>query len=231
MKLTNDINEKNTEESMKAENIFSKKLPIVTYILLIINLIVFLICKMNPNIINDLVLANSNLIGDQYYRIITSFFTHYSILHFTFNMYALYIIGEQLESYIGKTKYLTIYLLSGITSSLLSMTFLDNSSLSLGASGAIFGLLGSLIYFGYYYRVYLSSVLKSQLIPLVGINLLIGFIIPGIDNAAHIGGLIGGILTTMFLGIKFKSKTYEKVNGLVVLLMYIMFLVYLALFR
>ena len=231
MKLTNEINDKNTVESMKAENVFTKKLPLITYILLAINLIIFILCRLNINNLNYFVLANSNIIGNEYYRLLTSVFTHYSFLHFFFNMYALYIIGEQLESYIGKFKYLTIYLISGITSSLLSMVFLDNNSLSLGASGAIFGLLGSLIYFGYYYRVYLSSVLKSQLIPLVCINLLIGFMMPGIDNAAHIGGLIGGILATMFLGIKYKSKTYERVNGLIVLLMYIAFIGYLAFFR
>ena len=103
-----------------------------------------------------------------------------------------------------------------------------NSGISAGASGAVFGLLGSLLYFGYHYRIYLGSVIKSQIIPLIIINLLIGFSISGIDNAAHIGGLIGGILITMALGVKYKSTTFDKINGWIITTIYIGFLIYMA---
>ena len=108
------------------------------------------------------------------------------------------------------------------------MAFLGDTTYSLGASGAIFGLLGSLLYFGYYYRVYLGNTLKSQIIPLILLNLGIGFIGTGIDNFAHIGGLIGGVLATIAVGVKYKSTTFEKVNGAIVLLIYIGFLGYMA---
>ena len=76
--------------------------------------------------------------------------------------------------------------------------------------------MGSMLYFGYHYRVYLGNVLKSQLIPLIIINLVLGMITPGVDNFAHIGGLIGGILITISLGVKYKSTTFEKLNGRIV---------------
>ena len=97
-------------------------------------------------------------------------------MHLAFNNYALYIIGPQLESFYGKIKFLIIYLFSAIISTLLSMLFFGG--VSAGASGSIFGLLGALLYFGYHYRIYLGTVIKSQIIPLILINLLIGFTLP-----------------------------------------------------
>ena len=88
-----------------------------------------------------------------------------------------------------------------------------------------------LIYFGYHYRVYLGNVLKSQFIPLIILNLVLGFLNTSIDNAAHIGGLIAGILITFGLGVKDKSSNFEKVNGIIVSLIFIGFLVYMAIFR
>ena len=79
----------------------------------------------------------------QYYRIITGVFLHGGILHLAFNCYALYVIGSQLETYLGKVRYLIIYLFSAVTASLFSMIF--NSNPSIGASGAIFGLMGALV--------------------------------------------------------------------------------------
>ena len=140
-------------------------------------------------------------------------------------MYALYIIGSQLESFIGKIRYLVVYLLSGLAGSVLSIFFSD--TLSVGASGAIFGLLGGLLYFGYHHRIYLETVVKSQIIPLILINLLIGTM-PQIDNWAHIGGLIGGLLATMAVGIKYKSTKFEMINGWVLYIVYIGAILYMV---
>ena len=143
-------------------------------------------------------------------------------------MYSLWIIGSQVENYIGRWKFLIIYLLSALMGNLMSMVFLGEYSLSIGASGAIFGLMGSLLYFGYHYRLYLSNALTSQIIPIIIINLILGFTISGIDNAAHIGGLIGGYLATMIVGIKYKSNKSELINGLIVYIILAAFLVYAA---
>ena len=144
-------------------------------------------------------------------------------------MLGVYIIGSQLESFLGRFKFFFVYVISALCGSLMSITF--GSHVSAGASGAIFGLLGSLLYFGYNYRVFLGNVMRSQIIPLIILNLGLGFISSGIDNAAHIGGLVGGTLATMAVGLKHKSSTFEKVNGFIVLIIYILFMVYVSLFR
>ena len=105
------------------------------------------------------------------------------------------------------------------------------NSISLGASGAIFGLLGSVAYFTYYYRATLQGLLRSQVLPAIVINLLIGIMIPGIDLFAHIGGLIGGILISMAIGIGDKGRKSDRVNGVIVLILIFIFMTYLLLSR
>ena len=132
-----------------------------------------------------------------------------------------------MEGFLGRWKYLGVYLFSALIGSLFSIIF--NTIPSVGASGAIFGLLGSLLYFGYHYRVYLGSVIKSQVLPIILINLAIGFMSNGrIDNFAHIGGLVGGILMTMALGVKYKSSTVERINGAIVSIILTGFLFFIA---
>jgi len=180
------------------------------------------------NIINKFALYGPYVVRyKEYYRLITCAFLHGDILHLLFNSYALFVIGSQIENFMGKAKYIIIYFVSIIVASLFSI--LLTKGVSIGASGAIFGLMGALLYFGYHYRVYLGTVLKSQIIPLIIFNLLIGFISNAIDNYAHIGGLIGGALATMWLGVKYKSTKTEMVNGFVVLSILIGFLVFMTL--
>ena len=146
-------------------------------------------------------------------------------------MYSLYVIGPQLESFYGRVKYLIIFIGSGVIGNLLSMAFLQETYVSVGASGAIFGLLGSLLYFGYHYRVYLSGVIKSQIIPLIALNLAIGFMTTSINNLAHIGGLIGGVLVSMAVGVKYKSNKVDITNGIIMTLIFTGFLCYMIFCR
>lgn len=226
MKITDDIAKRNGEETLKNEEVFRVKTPIITYILIAINVLIFFLCRYNSAYVYKLALFND--IGNDYYRLITAAFTHYELFHIIFNMYALYIIGSQIESFIGKRKYIIVYLFSALTSSLLSMAFLDSNTYSLGASGAIFGLFGALIYFGYHYRVYLGNVMRSQIIPILMLNLALGFMLTGIDNAAHIGGLLGGGLITVALGLKYKTTSFERINGVILTLIYLSFLLYIC---
>ena len=228
LKITNDINKKNEEEAKMNEDVFKMKKPYVTYALIGINTIIFVI-SMIINILPLFAVNRYFIVHGEYYRLITGIFFHNGILHLMFNMYSLYVIGTQLESFLGKVKYLIVYLLSGLAGSVLSIFF--SNSFSVGASGAIFGLLGSLLYFGYHYRVYLDSVIKSQIIPLIVLNLSLGLMLRGIDNWAHIGGLIGGIFSTMGVGIKYKSEKYEMVNGIILYLIYILFILYMVFFK
>lgn len=237
MKLTSDINKQNETYTNQADDIFRPKKPIMTFLLIGINAVMFLLTIL-LNGLNDLnILMNLgaiekwHVLNGDYYRLITSAFLHGGIIHFIFNNYALYIIGPQIESFFGKAKFITIYLISAIIGNLLSLTFNAPGIVGVGASGAIFGLLGSLLYFGYHHRVYLGTVIKSQIIPLIIINLIIGFSIPGIDNAAHIGGLIGGVLITMALGVKYKTTKSEQINGVIMSFIFIGFLCYLLFFN
>jgi rhomboid protease GluP len=166
--------------------------------------------------------------GGEYYRLISSVFIHIGLVHFAFNNYALYILGSYIEGFYGKMKFLIIYLFSGLFGSLLSMLFV--SGVSAGASGAIFGLMGSMLYFGYHYRAFLGNVLKQQIIPLIAINLLIGFSLGGINNAAHIGGLIGGFMISIAVGVKYKTTIFERINGIIATVIMIMFIIYMAFF-
>ena len=236
MKISEGINLDTYKKSSRVDKIFSKKVPFVTYAIMVICLLMLVLMFVFGNGFDNYTLLKFGANNDylvkhgEYYRLFTSIFLHGSLLHLVLNMYSLYVIGPQVESFFGKVKFLFIYLVSGICGSLLSIAFSHNT-ISIGASGAIFGLLGSLLYFGYYYRAYLGNAVKSQVLPIIIINLMIGFLLPNIDNGAHIGGLIGGILATMAVGIPDKGSRFEKNNGIICLLIYSGFIIYLALFR
>lgn len=239
LKITKDINKKNEEESKQAEELFKIKKPVITYTLIFINIVLFLLTYILGKGSTDLnTLVNFGGLVPKYitsnyeiFRLITSIFLHNGIFHLILNMYALYILGPQLESFFGKTKFTIIYLVGGIAGNLLSLLFLQSNVVSVGASGAIFALMGALLYFGYHYRVYLGTVIKSQIIPIIILNLGLGMLVSGINNFAHIGGLVGGILIAMAVGVKYKSKTLDKINGIIMSLIYFGFMIYMVFFN
>ncbi|MBR1376823.1 MAG: rhomboid family intramembrane serine protease [Bacilli bacterium] len=237
MKLTTEISEKTEKDAMDSEKIFSMKKPIITYSLIAINIIVFALMYILGNGSTDTLTLikfganNAEMVRlGEYYRLFTSTFLHIGLIHLVFNMYALYIIGPQIESFFGKTKYLLIYILGGIIGNLFANIF-EVNTIGAGASGAIFALFGALLYFGYHYRVYLGSVIRTQIVPVILINLAVSFMSSGISAAAHIGGLIGGILVSMAVGVPKKSSKAERVNGTIVTILLIGFLVYMGIFR
>ena len=233
-KLTEDMNQKTIKNEKKLAKIFSPKKPIITYILITLNVLIFLFLAMNDSNgnITSMFVNNRLLVKDgQIYRLITSMFLHADITHLVFNMYALFIVGPQVERYYGKGKFALIYFVSGLLGSLFSCVFSGDYVYGLGASGAIFGLFGSIAYFTYYYRATLQGLLRSQIVPVIIINLVLGFFIPGIDISAHIGGLIGGILTSMFIGIGDKGRRSDEINGIIVLVLMILFMCYMIFFR
>ena len=227
--ITNDINEKTEEHNKEYEKIFKPKKNFVTNAIIALNVVMYILCVIYPDLVKMFILDGNAVKAGKVYLLLTSTFLHASILHLGFNMYALYVIGNQVETFIGKTKFLIIYLVSGINASMLSA--LLTQGYSLGASGAIFGLMGCLLYFGYHYRLYLGSVLLSQIVPVILLNLFLGFSFSGIDNAAHIGGLIGGLFISMALGLSKKDDTSSRVNGCIIFIIYFAFLSYLLFFR
>lgn len=234
IKLTQDINKKSEDQNNIASDVFSKKVPYITLGIILINFVVFLLMYLfgkgsydSYTLVKFGALYKPFVKNGEFYRLITCAFVHVGVVHLLVNSYSLFVIGGQMESFLGKLKYLFVYFISAICGALMSIVF--HETVSAGASGAIFGLLGSMLYFGYNYRVFLGNVLRSQIIPLIVLNLVIGLFTPGIDNAAHIGGLLGGVIATQAVGLKHKTSTFEKVNGYIILVIYMLFLGYMAL--
>ena len=230
-KITDDINVSNERKNKMMEKIFSSKKPIVTYILIALCLIMFVISEFGFNtasLIKYGANVSSLVKNGEIYRLITYMFLHGGFMHIFFNMYSLYIVGPRIEDFFGKWKFLLIYFLSGISGGLLSIA-MNVEIISVGASGAIFGLFGSLLYFGYNYRGYIGNIIRSQILPIVIYNLFLGFIISNIDIWGHIGGLIGGLIVSYMLGT-IENKKYSFSN-ILLFIIYFSFLIYMALFR
>lgn len=237
--VTNDINEKTEKENEKFNDVFSPKRIIFTNIISLICILMHVIVgiygnnffNFDANVLAKFGANNILLVKNgEIYRLLTCAFLHVGLIHLVVNMYSLRVIGPSVEGLIGKGKFVFIYLISAISASLMSLVFVDSNIVSVGASGAIFGLMGALLYFGYHYRLYLNDAIKTQIIPVILFNLIIGFMMPGIDNGAHIGGLIGGYLATMAIGVKNKSEKKDMINGWIVLILYLAFLSYIVFF-
>lgn len=237
MKITDNINKKNEAKNKIAERIFSYKKPIVTYAIIAICIFMFMMMYIfgqgsedNYTLLKfgaslDILIKNG-----EYYRLFTCIFLHIGIVHLLCNIYSLYIVGKEVENLYGKLKYLIIFILSGICGSILSLAF-NSNTIGAGASGAIFGLLGAFLYFGYYYRAYLGNSITRAILPVLIVNLIIGLMSSSIDLAAHIGGLVGGILVSMMVGVPDKEGTSNKINGAILTIVYIAFIIYLAFWR
>ncbi|MFK0062227.1 rhomboid family intramembrane serine protease [Streptomyces werraensis] len=172
---------------------------LVTKILIGINVAVFLAVTIEKSLLSDLYLVGAwppapftptqGVADGEWYRLVTSMFTHEEIWHIGFNMFSLWLLGGPLEQHLGRARYLALYLISGLAGSALTYLLAGGSTPSLGASGAVFGLFGA------------TAVLMRRLrydmrpiIALLAINLVITFSWAGIAWQAHIGGLVAGVV-------------------------------------
>lgn len=178
----------------------------VTFILITINVIMYIITAiLSQNILDSDIRvllflgANENTLvsSGQYYRLLTCMFLHGGLIHLLLNMYALEVIGPTIERVYGKVKYIIIYFIGGLISSLSSYIF--SSGISIGASGAIFALLGAMLILTVKMRDIVGSSAIKSIVSVIGINIFIGIAIPNIDNFAHLGGLLGGIILAIIL--------------------------------
>jgi len=168
----------------------------VTITLLAINIVMYLLQNTVSGLTDRLLLIASavTFTGDvvgvahgEYYRLLTAAFLHGSVLHLLFNMYALFLVGPQLEAAFGRVRFVALYLTAALGGSVASYVFSAPNQGGLGASGAVFGL------FAAYYVVARRLNIDSRAITTVlAINLVIGFVVPGIDWRAHLGGLVVG---------------------------------------
>jgi rhomboid protease GluP len=180
---------------------------IVTYVIITLNIMTYIVTSyFSGNIfdsnLNVLIFmgakVNSLIDSGQYYRLFTCMFLHAGIIHLAVNMYSLYIMGTFIEKIYGKIKYVIIYFVSGIISSAFSYVF--SPSISVGASGAIFGLLGASLVFALKMKRQVGRGFIVNIMFVIIMNLMIGFSVANVDNFGHLGGLIGGISITWLLG-------------------------------
>jgi len=175
--------------------------PLFTYIFLGVNIAIFLLMALAGGSTNESTLmafgvkSNPQIARGEWWRFITPIFIHIGMLHLFFNSYALWIVGPQVEKLYGAARFVILYVLTGVAGVYASY-FYHPQSESAGASGAIFGLFGVLLVFGVRYRNSIPPFFKravgTGVLPVIVINLIIGFTIPAIDNSAHIGGLLAG---------------------------------------
>ena len=129
--------------------------------------------------------------GGEWYRLFTVALTHGGLMHLGFNMIALHALGTPLEALLGKARFLSIFFISLFTGSIASVYFDNTDHISVGASGAIFGLFGAFIVLNK--RIGQSA---REIYVIIGLNFVLGFILGGVDWRAHLGGLIGGFVAT-----------------------------------
>lgn len=149
----------------------------------------------------------------EYFRLLTSMFMHQGIDHIINNMIILFVLGEKLEHALGRIKYLIFYITSGLCAGIVSMSmnmFLDKNVYSVGASGAIFGVIGGLLYAVLINRGQLEDLSTRQLLVVIGFSLYFGFTSMNVDNIAHVSGLIFGILLAILLYRKPKRTGYYE---------------------
>lgn len=201
----------------------------VTKALIGINVVLFVAQLASSKVTGDYAMSTYAVaFEDQYYRMITSAFLHSPtfLLHVAFNMYALYAFGSHVERLLGGARYLTLYVVAAFGGSLASLMFIPSFEFdavrnewelttSLGASGAVFGLFGAFFVFARKLRAD-----SSQVLLMIGINLAIGFAVPGINNYAHIGGLVAGAAVAAAFAYAPKGRlraVYQYAGALLVL--------------
>lgn len=178
--------------------VFANGKPFFTYIFMIIQVVVFFWLEKHGGSTNNSTLIkygakfNPLIYNGEWWRFFTPIFLHIGFLHLASNTLALYYLGAAVERIYGTIRFPFIYLFAGVSGVIAS--FLFSSNLSAGASGAIFGCLGALFYFGAIYPKLFFRTMGINLIVILVVNLAFDFSSSGIDNAGHLGGLAGGFL-------------------------------------
>jgi membrane associated rhomboid family serine protease len=188
--------------------------PVVTWSLLAINTVLLLVeVALSGNGIGGLIEPSSRALcrlgalnapavieGRQYWRLLTVMVLHAGIIHWAFNSYALFIFGPTLEILLGKARFLALYVGCGFAASGASL-LISHTQLGVGASGAIFGLLGALVAFFYRRRDVGGRAALQNLLLVLALNLFIGARVANVDNVAHIGGFLAGLVAMGLLEI------------------------------
>lgn len=194
---------------------YQKKVP-CTIALAIMNIVIFLLLSFWGRTEDAIFMMEHGAMyvplvqqDGEYYRLFTSMFLHFSMAHLTNNMLSLVLLGSQLEIEMGRIKYLILYIGSGLSGNILSSMIEISSgdyAVSAGASGAVFGIIGALLYITIRNRGRIGTISGKGLVFMILFSLYYGFSSTGIDNFAHIGGLAAGFLLAVLLYRKHYSE-------------------------
>jgi membrane associated rhomboid family serine protease len=160
---------------------------VATYALIAANVVVFFLQYAGNHVEARFGLWPPAVAGGQYERLVTSAFLHYGPVHLLFNMWALYVVGQSLEQWLGRVRFVILYLLSALGGSITALLFAPLNTNTAGASGAVFGLFAAIFVVAKRMRFDARGIAV-----LIGLNLLITFTVPNISWQGHVGGLVTG---------------------------------------
>ncbi|WCK53373.1 rhomboid family intramembrane serine protease [Aneurinibacillus sp. Ricciae_BoGa-3] len=217
------IDQLEQQKEQEVQQTFFYGKPHVTYGLLFIIITVFVLMEFaggsqNPDVLIRFgAKENARIVAGEWWRLITPMFLHIGFMHILLNGFALWQLGTAVEQIYGSYRFLFIYMLAGIAGAVASFVF--STSLSAGASGAIFGLFGALLYFGTQNKVLFFRTMGRNVIVVLLVNLVFGFVSIGmIDNYAHLGGLFGGFLASAVVGLpRTRFRPAQQIGAFIIL--------------
>lgn len=221
--LKHQLVKKQQDQRRQVMSIFDYGKPRMTYFLLAVNVFIFLYIEWvgDSTSVETLIQYgakfNPAIMDGEWWRIATSMFLHIGFLHLFMNMFALYYLGTAVEKLYGTWRFTWTYLLSGLFGGMAS--FMLNPHVAAGASGAIFGLFGALLFFGVQHKQLFFRTMGWNLIFIVIINISFGLLVPQIDNGAHIGGMIGGFFATAVVRM---PKQRDRSKQLIAFVIYLL---------
>lgn len=203
---------------MKQANLSVLKEEIATIGFIAINILLFIISAFSGDLLyNEGAFSLRYLLqGQQWWRFITSMFLHANMDHLAGNMLILYMAGELVEKYIGTRRFMVLYFFSGIMGSLLYAAYEFYTNLyvnSIGASGAVFGVIGALYVIVVRHKGKYGDITAGRMVFMMVYMIYMGFRTSNVNNAAHIGGLLGGIILTVFymsVGDRGSRRRYDE---------------------
>ncbi|MFC0558105.1 rhomboid family intramembrane serine protease [Halalkalibacter alkalisediminis] len=224
--LKQEIQQAIKQRESREKSLFFYGNPIATYLLLLSVAFMFYVLEQNGRSTSVLTLIkygakyNPLILDGEWWRLFTAMFLHIGFLHLFMNSLALFYLGGAVERMFGTSRFLLIYFIAGLSGSVASFAF--NEQVAAGASGAIFGCFGALLYFGTIHKkLFFRTMGKNVLVVLV-INLIFGFAFPMVDNGAHIGGLIGGFLASFIVQLPKTRFSVRQITFLFITVCYVM---------
>ncbi|GAA4266064.1 rhomboid family intramembrane serine protease [Frondihabitans peucedani] len=193
----------------RGRSMVSSGAPVATYAIMAVSVLVWLVQQVAGSAVTNELAFFAPLTLSEPWRLITTMFVHGSFFHILFNMWSVYVFGSMLERQLGRVRYLALYFVSGIAGSV-AVSLIAPGTAAIGASGAIFGLLGA------FFVIERSLGGRGvQILVLVALNLAIGFFVPGIAWQAHVGGVIvGAVIGLIYMRTRHRSQNWIQIGAI-----------------